>query len=240
MESFGLQLYSLRDVPRLKKRLEIAAEAGYTGVEFAGYEDMTAQELKAELKKLGLRGMGSHVQLDRLQNHLDEEVKFCAEAGIETVCCPWYTMETREQALKAAALFEDCAAAFGREGIRFGYHNHHHEFAAPDGVRLLELMIQNTSKTFFELDVFWAAYAGVDPVAFIRSYAGRFDVLHLKEMNDRQENVELGTGSLDMEAIVRAGLAQGTDQLTVEQEQYTMAPADSVRMDADYMKHLKS
>lgn len=36
----------------------------------------------------------------------------------------------------------------------------------------------------------------------------------------------------------RAGLAQGTRELIVEQEQYTMPPEESIRVDAAYMQAL--
>lgn len=94
------------------------------------------------------------------------------------------------------------------------------------------MLLHNTSKLGAELDVFWAAYAGVDPLAFIQTYAGRVPLLHFKEFGAENANVELGRGCLDFAALARAGLAQGTRELIVEQEQYTMPPEESIRVDA--------
>lgn len=239
MKDFSLQLYSLREVPTLRQRMEIAAQAGYTGVEFAGYDGIAGPEMRRVLASLGLRGTGSHIAYDALRDDLDGCVRYCLEAGITSAACPGCEMNDRDQALAQAEFLEACAERFGAEGIPFAYHNHAHEFAdAGNGETLFDVLLHNTSKLGAELDVFWAAYAGVDPLAFIQTYAGRVPLLHFKEFGAENANVELGRGCLDFAALARAGLAQGTRELIVEQEQYTMPPEESIRVDAAYMQAL--
>ena len=239
MKDFSLQLYSLREVPTLRQRMEIAAQAGYTGVEFAGYDGIAGPEMRRLLASLGLRGTGSHIAYDALRDDLDGCVRYCLEAGITSAACPGCEMNDRDQALAQAEFLEACAERFGAEGIPFAYHNHAHEFAdAGNGETLFDVLLHNTSKLGAELDVFWAAYAGVDPLAFIQTYAGRVPLLHVKEFGAENANVELGRGCLDFAALARAGLAQGTRELIVEQEQYTMPPEESIRVDAAYMQAL--
>ena len=239
MKDFSLQLYSLREVPTLRQRMEIAAQAGYTGVEFAGYDGIAGPEMRRLLASLGLRCTGSHIAYDALRDDLDGCVRYCLEAGITSAACPGCEMNDRDQALAQAEFLEACAERFGAEGIPFAYHNHAHEFAdAGNGETLFDVLLHNTSKLGAELDVFWAAYAGVDPLAFIQTYAGRVPLLHFKEFGAENANVELGRGCLDFAALARAGLAQGTRELIVEQEQYTMPPEESIRVDAAYMQAL--
>ena len=239
MKDFSLQLYSLREVPTLRQRMDIAAQAGYTGVEFAGYDGIAGPEMRRLLASLGLRGTGSHIAYDALRDDLDGCVRYCLEAGITSAACPGCEMNDRDQALAQAEFLEACAERFGAEGIPFAYHNHAHEFAdAGNGETLFDVLLHNTSKLGAELDVFWAAYAGVDPLAFIQTYAGRVPLLHFKEFGAENANVELGRGCLDFAALARAGLAQGTRELIVEQEQYTMPPEESIRVDAAYMQAL--
>lgn len=64
-------------------------------------------------------------------------------------------------------------------------------------------------------------------------------LLHLKEIDAERKNVELGKGILDFPEIARLGLAQGTRELIVEQEAYTLPLLESIRVDADYMKSLQ-
>lgn len=239
MKDFSLQLYSLRDIPDLRQRIRIAAEAGYTGVEFADYGGIPADEMKALLAGHGLRGAGSHISAELLKTDLDGCIRYCTQAGITSAACPWLDLKTVQDALEAAAFLENCAARFAEAGIPFAYHNHHHEFAAPEGRYLLEILMEHTQRLGFELDVYWAAYAGVDPAAFIRKHAGRFPLLHFKEMGKERKNVELGSGVLDFAELAALGIQQGTKEIIVEQEEYTMPPEDSVRADAVYMQALR-
>lgn len=238
MKDFSLQLYSLRDLPTLRGRMEAAAAAGYTGVEFAGYDGISAADMKHLLQELGLRGAGSHIGYNLLEQDLDGCVRYCVEAGITSAVCPSCDLNGYDTVMRQAAFLENCAVKFGQAGIPFAYHNHAHEFEPEKGTPRLELLMQNTEKLGFQLDVYWAAYADVDPVAFIRKYAGRFPLLHFREMGDEKANVELGRGKLDFPALVKTGLAQGTQEFIVEQEQYTIDPVDSITVDAVYMKSL--
>lgn len=238
MQDFSLQLYSLRDVSTLRERMEIASKAGYTGVEFAGYEDYTAVEMKQLLASLGLRGTGSHISYDLLKQDLAGCVAYCEQAGITSAACPGIGMSERDDALRAAEFLETCAEAFEAAGICFAYHNHAHEFEQDGGQYLLEIMLDNTILTGFELDVYWTAYAGVDPLSFIQKHAGKFSLLHFKDIDKNCANVELGRGTLDFAALGKAGIAQGARELIVEQEEYTLPPAESVTVDAVYMKAL--
>jgi sugar phosphate isomerase/epimerase len=65
-------------------------------------------------------------------------------------------------------------------GIAFAYHNHDFEFTRVDDVYLIDYLLQATDPAFvkIELDVYWAAYASVDPVSYYGSYdVTRFDSL---------------------------------------------------------------
>ncbi|MCC7406594.1 MAG: hypothetical protein IT442_00885, partial [Phycisphaeraceae bacterium] len=64
----GIQLYSVRDacakdLPGVLKRL---AAMGYEGVEFAGYYNYPAADLKKMLDDLGLKCCGTHTGLSTL------------------------------------------------------------------------------------------------------------------------------------------------------------------------------
>ena len=117
MKDFSLQLYSLREVPTLRQRMEIAAQAGYTGVEFAGYDGIAGPEMRRLLASLGLRGTGSHIAYDALRDDLDGCVRYCLEAGITSAACPGCEMNDRDQALAQAEFLEACAERFGADKV---------------------------------------------------------------------------------------------------------------------------
>lgn len=65
----GVQLYTLREETKkdFKGTLQKVAALGYQGVEFAGYEGYTAQEVRAWLTDLQLKAASSHVPLEQLE-----------------------------------------------------------------------------------------------------------------------------------------------------------------------------
>ena len=78
----ALQLYSIReDCARdLEGSIKAVAEMGYEGVEFAGYYERDADELKDLCAAYGLAVVGTHIGLDTLLGGEVGQVleRFCA------------------------------------------------------------------------------------------------------------------------------------------------------------------
>lgn len=100
------------------------------------------------------------------------------------------------------------------------------------------MLLHNTSKLGAELDVFWAAYAGVDPLAFIQTYAGRVPLLHFKEFGAENANVELGRGCLDFAALARQGWPRGRGSSLWSRSSTPCRRRRASRVDAAYMQAL--
>ena len=233
----GLQLYSLSE--ETKKdfcgTVEKVAKMGYKGVEFAGYGGLKPAEMAKLLKDNGLEAWGTHTGLPKTDAELDAEIEMNLAVGNKYIVCPYYGMKTRDDALRFAELMNETAAKLRPHGMQLGYHNHAHEFVVDGGEILMETILKNTEPDVFaEFDVFWVAYAGYDPVRFIKKYAGRQPLMHIKELGpDRKANVEVGTGILDLEAILAAGQAAGTHSFIIEQEEYTLPPIESCKVSLD-------
>ncbi len=156
---------------------------------------------------------------------------------------------------------EIMAERLAEHGIELYYHTHHLEFQKYDGEYLLDLIKNNTTKLGFELDVHWIQRAGVNPVEFIKQYAGRISLLHLKDyrigqmdlsevdFNDMAkfmniftntiEFAELGEGNLDMNAIIEAGLESGAQYFLVEQDNtYGRDPFDCLQTSAEHLRKI--
>ena len=231
VQNIGLQLYSLRDeTPKdFRGTVEKVAKMGYKGVEFAGYGGLKPSELAQLLRDNGLEVYGTHFgALPKTPAELDAEIEMNLAIGNKYLVCPWQDMKTHDDALRFAEVMNETAAKLAPHGLRLGYHNHAHEFVVDGGEILMETLLTHAPNVFAEFDVFWVAYAGYDPVRFIRKYAGRQPLMHLKELGpDRKANVECGTGVLDFASIITAGLAAGTEHFIVEQEEYTLPPLAS-------------
>jgi sugar phosphate isomerase/epimerase len=83
------------------------------------------------------------------------------------------------------------AAAAEAHGLRVGYHNHAHELEAVfDGVTGLEVLAGLLDeRVLLEVDLYWAARAGADPVALLERLGDRVVAVHAKD------------GTLDPEAV---------------------------------------
>lgn len=243
LKEVGLQLYSLREETEKDfcATVEKVAKMGYTGVEFAGYGGLKPAALAQLLKDNGLAAYGTHFgALPKTDAELDAQIEMNLALGNPYLVCPWHDMKTRDDALRLAEIMNETAAKLKPHGLRLGYHNHAHEFAKDGDDTLMDVLMENTEKEIFaEFDVFWVAYAGYDPVEYIRKYAGRQPLMHLKELAvDRRANVELGTGILDFAAIIRAGQQAGTEHFIIEQEEYTLPPLESCKASLDAVLRL--
>lgn len=237
----GLQLYTLRDLlgDRFRESLEQVAAMGYKGVEFAGiYGGLSAPELKQFLGRLGLEVAGLHVSLEQLEQDLDAQIALARTLGAPYLVCPWIDPELRGSEARWRGLFgrlERLGKACRSAGIRLAYHNHTFEFEEKiAGQPVFEALFAAASSLEVELDVAWAHAGGHDPAAYLRKYAGRVPLIHLKDLKGRQ-TVELGRGEVPLEAALQAARAGGVRWLLVEQDE-SPKPLESVRLSLDWLR----
>lgn len=241
----GIQLYSLRDEAEKDfiGVLEKVASIGYQGVEFAGYGGIKAIEMKEHLERLGLRAVSSHVPLERLEDHLEEEIAYAKVLEMSYMVCPWATFEGIEDVEKLANTLNKVGKACKKEGITFLYHNHDHEFVKIDGDYILDLLYSKTNPDYVkaELDLCWISRGGVDEVAYVEKYSGRCPLLHAKDyiINPVFRQVEVGTGLVKFEQIEKIAQNAGVQWVIVEQEEYSMDPFESIQISLKNLKQLK-
>lgn len=241
----GIQLYSLKDETEKDfiGVLEKVAKIGYQGVEFAGYGDIEATDIKQHLERLGLKAVSAHVPLERLENHLQEEIDYAKVLGMNYMVCPWAKFEGIEDVDKLANTLNKVGKACKEAGITFLYHNHDHEFVKIDGEYILDLIYAKTNPDYVkaEFDLCWVSRGGVDEVAYVENYSGRCPILHAKDYVTSPEfrQVEVGTGLVDFEGIEKIATSVGVEWFIVEQEEYTIDPFESVKISLENLKELK-
>ena len=74
----------------------------------------------------------------------------------------------------------------------------------------------------FELDLFWAVHAGVDPAAYLSANPDRFPLCHVKDRTTDGQMVDVGKGAIDFPALFAAG--SGLQHYFVEHDR----PGDSL------------
>jgi len=252
----GLQLWSVREyLPKdLAGTLAKVRSLGFREVEGAGLWKRTAPELRAALDKAGLRCQSAHMQFDRLRDDLAGAFEEAKAVGATWVVCPWITHDkvfTRDDALKAADVFNKAAAGAEQAGLGFGYHCHGYEMVtSPEGT-LFETLAGATDpkRVMFQIDVFHAFHGGTDPAKLIDRYRNRVRSLHLKDLKtglpvkagtatgQPDEDVPVGAGQIDMPAVLRAAMKAKVSMYYLEDE--SADPWGHIPQSLAYLKQFK-
>lgn len=238
----AVQLFTLREETEkdFASTLKKVAELGYDGVEFAGFGELSAKEVKALLDEYGLKASSSHVPLDRIQDDIENVIEEQKIIGSRYVVCPYILPEQRSEENYQALLqtLEKAEEACRKEGLTLCYHNHDFELEKmADGRTVLETILDET-KTAAEFDIYWLTKAGEQPAEWIKKYAGRTPLVHLKDMttDDEQFFAELGTGGVDIGAVLETAEATNVEWWVVEQDMTKRTPFESIEMSLDYLK----
>ncbi|SRR6266567_9356084 len=242
--SIALQLYTVRDETARDFRATVreVARIGYAGVEFAGYGGLTATETVSLLNETGLKAAGSHVSLSTLENQLADEINYCRAIGCSYLVVPSFPSEwyNAQQFHALAPSLNEIGRRCHEQGITFAFHNHYNEFLPAEGHYLLDILLTETDPAFvqLELDTYWAAYAGVDPIAYLKQYTGRIPLIHLKDMTPERTFTEVGDGQLDIKGFRQAAQEVGTQWYIVENDAPVLPSLESARRSFENLQRL--
>lgn len=254
IEMFGP--YSFSSAATQERWSKMAPVLGFKGSGFFGH---TASEVKEILGRNGIAAPSLHTDLDTLENGMEKLGEAANTLGSKYVVLPAIPDERRktlDDYKKIAAVFNKVGAAAKKAGIRFGYHNHGYGLQAMDGKIPLQLILEQTDPelVFFEMDVYWTAAGGADPIAYLTDYPDRYKMLHLKDMSkqmrfsgdggESKQWIELfpymttaGSGVLNLKEIVAKARQTGVEHFFVEQDMVA-DPEVALKKSFDYLASL--
>jgi sugar phosphate isomerase/epimerase len=265
----GVQLYTVRDAlqrdPRgtLAKLHDIGIVEGelygLNGPESATLFGLPAEELKAAFDENGIRVPISHIGGALTNTAAISDIARALGVGMLIVALPnefsgqrngkfaMVPAESRAQLDQLATRLNHVGREYRSQGLRFGYHNHYPEFIEVDGVVPYDYLMSHTDPDLvqIELDLGWLAYAGVDPVTYIKRYAGRVVSCHLKDFAPKiatdvpqRKLVPPGSGSIDFAAVLdamrAAKVAHGFIEIDVSDD-----PLAGVRRGHEHLQRLQ-
>ena len=269
MLPIAIQLYSVRDDASadLRGTLEKIKALGYDGVEFAGLHGHSAKEVKAMCEDVGLVPISAHVAYQEMMPDPRGVLSVYAEIGCKYVAIPYLTPDLRPgtegfaEMVKNTAMLGEIAKEMGMYLL---YHNHDFEFEKIDGKYALEVLYDTVPATLLgtELDTCWVRVGGEEPAAYVRKFAGRAPVVHLKDYaggksdnmyeligieSEKKETQEkpfefrpVGSGVQNIPAIIAAAEDAGAQWMVVEQDQPSMglSPLECAQKSISYLKSL--
>ena len=242
---FGIQLWSVKELMnKPKETLTYLSSIGYKQIESCDlgktiYWGMTPQEFKSLMDNLGMKMVSAHCDVFK---DLDKKAADATSIGMDYLVCPYIgPRKTSKEFYEIAEKFNQIGEICAKHGLRFAYHNHDYSFIPVQDETPMDIFIKNTNPKFvdFELDIYWAVYAGVDPVAFVSKNQSRITLSHIKDLwvhNGKKESCDLGKGTINYKKIIPELKKMGLKYTIVEQEAFSENPIkEAVKIDAQYM-----
>lgn len=257
----SIQLYTLRDAMRTPAQVELVldrlAQYGYPRVERAGLYSYTAVEMKKLLDDRGIWASSSHDGIAGTAAALNKKLDDANTFGQKYINVAYLNSPNLADWQRWADQMNTEAAAARRRGLRYGYHNHAHEFTidlgggtTPWDVFMAEL---DPKLVHLEVDLYWAYTAGVnlgeaDPLAFanevVRTAPLEVRQYHVKDRHgadavalyDEQpgDMADLGTGVIDFPSIFAE---HQVEEYIVENDTPDVSPLTSAAVGKLYLEH---
>lgn len=272
----GVQMSTVKDkVPELGAYglMEACAKIGYHCVEISQIP-MTKENvsgMKKACDDFGIKVAACTASLEPLvpgapgeylTTHFDKIVDDCKALGTDLLrmgIMPVSCMGNRAKVIDFVKRADEMAERLSEHGIDLYFHSHHIELVKYDGQYLLDIIKETTKRMGFELDTYWIQAGGENPIDFIRQYAGRIRLLHLKDYRvaevvlpeDRTDPnllgrifdeqfynlsrfAEVGEGNLPIHGCIEAALEGGCEYFLVEQDDtYDRDSLESLRISHD-------
>ncbi len=240
----GVQLWCVRKEAEKDFAGTVAAitKMGYQGVEFAGFYDLKAADIRKILDDNGLKCCGSHTQYPTIQpDKLQATIDFNKTIGNKYLIIPYLdpkTHATKQAWIDEAKFFNDLAEKVKAHGMLVGYHNHTHEFKPIDGELPWDIFAQNTSKdVILQLDT---GNCGVDPIPYLEKYPGRAVTVHLKERSATNPAALVGEGDIDFKRVLEfCETKGGTEWYIIEEEKEAYPPLVGVEKSLQNFRKLR-
>lgn len=250
---YGIQMYCVRDITEDSMRLALKeiAEMGYSSVEFAGFFDYTAEQIKIWLDSFSLTCYGTHTGLKALAPEtIDETIRYHKTIGCNRITIPGASYSTAEKLNDTIEKMKVAQKMLAEEGIRLAYHNHSKEFFPnKDGLIFMEELLTRTEIPL-QVDTFWLYNAGYDPISYLEAHKERIDAIHLKDglitapenrnFDQSQQDVigkAIGEGEAPCRAV-REWAVQNDRPMVVESEYLNPTGLGEIRRCIDFLRTL--
>ncbi|MFD0748741.1 sugar phosphate isomerase/epimerase family protein [Mucilaginibacter calamicampi] len=255
-EAPGIVSYTYRkDFQKdMASTLDIVKQNGITDIEFSNLFGRTADDIRKLLDERGIKCSSFGVNYEDAVEKTEVVAANAKKLGaiyVRVAAIPHKGKFTLADAKGAVETF-NCVGKTLKEkyGLTFIYHNHGFEFEPYEDGTLYDYIVKNTDKRYvsFELDILWAFFPGQNPAELIKHYPKRYKTLHLKDLRKGvqgnlsggtsvENDVVLGTGQIDIPAVIKAAKKAGIKHYYIEDE--SSSSLTQVPLSIAYLQGLK-
>ncbi|NOZ21786.1 MAG: sugar phosphate isomerase/epimerase [Planctomycetes bacterium] len=244
----GLQLHTVRQelMADMAGTLAKVAEMGYKGVELVPLKDgPPPAEIRSMIESKKLTLISSHVGFADLRDDFDNTIATHKELGHSDLVVGAVPADMRKSDdgwKEAVAQLDEMARKAKVAGFRVSMHNHAFELEKTvDGVEAHHYVFSQIPPDVLnaQLDTYFIQDVGKDPVEYIRKFAARVPLLHIKDKakdSDPDDQTHIGNGVIDWDAVFAAAEESGVEWYIVEQKRESIPGIESARLSAEYMK----
>jgi len=243
----GAQYFTIRDFCQTLEGFDASckkvSEIGYKTVQLSGIGSFSGEEVKNILDKYNLKAVCTHRPPQNYLENIEKEIEYhktigCNVAGLGSM--PGSNCEI-ETIRSFGESFTSVCEKLKEHDITFAYHNHAFEFEKINGRFAYDIITENIKSDNFKLilDVYWLAYAGMNPAKFIKEHSDKIACVHFKDLKVVKNTPvfsEVGQGNLDWDDIIAACDESGAEFALVEQDICDGNPFDSLKTSYDFLK----
>ena len=232
-KKIGIQLYSVMGAMQKDPvaSIERLAGMGYRACELVQWGGdpkvfgMEAPDFKALCDKNGIEIISTHSSIqeepgkeEEIMNRWRKLFEVQKACGGKYFVIPSYKVDyTVADVQRMCDYFNRVGKIAAEYRLKLGYQNHSAEYKTLEGTNdvMWEYLVEHTDPqyVFFELDVYWCSKGGKDPVAYLKKYPNRIQMLHIKD-----EFVIGESGDIDFKAIFDQFYKNGMKDYVVEIE----------------------
>jgi sugar phosphate isomerase/epimerase len=229
-----------------KAALKQSVQYGFTEIETGKYLGESAPEFMAFCKSIGLTPVVGGVPFTSDRSELNKNLDNLAELGIRyaVVYWPWTGSGPfmLEDCKKSADTMNKMGAICNERGMAFTWHNHNKEFVTMEKGMPFDFLMENTDKSLVscEMDIYWVAKGGADPLQVLKKYSGRIPILHVKDMapGEAMDFACPGSGIIDFPAVFREADKQGIEHYFVERDNVPDG-LECLRTSGEYLRNIR-
>ena len=221
-------------------------------VDFKKYADDAGLKIVSSHLNPSVRGAYTSDNIEEIKEFWKKAADQHAAIGCKYIIQPGQpSTRSTEEVAYVGEVFNEAGKIARAAGLTFAYHNHDGEFARvvpggtealprgrggrlPEGAKIIyDGMLEATDPSLvqFEMDVYWTVMGGQDPVAYMKKYANRIRVLHIKDVAILGES-----GMMNFQKIFETAYSNGIANFFVELEGFSLGTQfEGVKGCADYL-----
>ncbi|KQN32522.1 twin-arginine translocation pathway signal protein [Pedobacter sp. Leaf41] len=263
ISKIGIGLFTVREqlTADVKATIEQVAKIGYNQVEtyygypgkyeVKGFWGLPAKDFNGLLKDNKITSPSGHYNTSEFLSSGDDKtlkthIEVANSVGQKYFVIPALPTDVRTNGTlddykRMATKFNTAGELCKKAGLKLAYHNHNFEYKDQgNGATGYDILLNETDANLvsFELDIFWAVNAGLNPVDLFKKNPGRYKMFHVKDMDKQDKSVfaEVGSGRIDFKSIFAESKLAGLDYIFTEQDLIKKDVYQSITESYNYVK----